>query len=272
MFRNKSVEAYNCGEPGDLYAWKVEPRNSWRIEASTLPVKLTGQNKQVVCAKKESNIFPRKSINESLKYCSAITGRNILQADQRDFIEIIRQPSGPKYCWLPLKNEVDEERFNNKYASSSFEISLLASGKPSTGEKLNLLFWRYYENGAFDDNEMYKYNSLCEHDIQPKSLKLRGLCSLSNFDKEYHPTMQVEYRTHTLVWRGISNKNATFMCMEVGTYSYCMWVNLIGDSSIGKIPNLESSVEPFGKRRWEMLSDNKGCSTENFYNRTVSLR
>ena len=244
------------------------------------------QNKQLVCGNNDVLILQKNSIDESLKNCSAITGRNILQADQRDFLELIRQPSGPKYCWLPLRDRAAEEHFINKYSNSSFNVSLLAAGRRNVGDKLNLLFWRYFPNGTFDANEMYKYYSLCEHDTQPRSLKPRGLCSSYPFEKEYYPTMQVyslklSYASlRTLVWRGNGGHEAWMVCpsdpsdgRSPNYFCYFRCLEQSRYSSRATIMGLVNIAEPFGTHHWLIdNNDNDTCSKNRSYDRTVSFR
>ena len=133
-------------------------------------------NSPLITSKKYSYIY-FISLSDSLIYCSAITGGNLFQGNHEDFLEIIRQPSGPKVCWLPFTDDKEEGHFINMDTHASFNKSLFATGAPNGGNATNLLFWNDYANGgnggAVDANEMYKLSSLCEPSKQPRSLTIR---------------------------------------------------------------------------------------------------
>ena len=63
MFRNKSVDAYSCGEPGDLYAWNA---TSWKNEETNSTAMITKQIKQLVCANKYILIVPENSFRYAI--------------------------------------------------------------------------------------------------------------------------------------------------------------------------------------------------------------
>ena len=266
MFRNKSVEAYSCGEPGDLYAWNATSWNNKQINSTK---NITKQIKQLVCANKDVLILPRKSLSESLKYCSSITGGNLFQGAHEDFLEIIRQPTGLNEFWLPYTDGAELGSFINIYSNSSFNVSLFAYGEPNGGNNFNSLFWANYENGgnggAKDASEDYKINSLCEHAKQPRSLKIRGLCSSSYIDKEYRAVMHPDRKT--IVWIGTGLHKAIIQYSKESGGLILKSLNKILYAQI----NLRNSAELFGKNEWTIFND-IGCSAELSYTRNVSLR
>ena len=277
MSRNKSAEAYSCGEPGDLYSWNA---TSWELDkhpyffydkSNSTPT-ITKQIKQLVCANKEFLKIPRNSLHDSQKNCTAMTGGNLLQGDHAEFPEIIKQ-SGLNVCWLPYTDEEEEGSFKNTYSNDAFNVSLFTPGYPKGGKKNNLIMW--YREGAIDvpESDAWKASGLCEEAIPLRSYKLRGLCSSSLIDKVYRPTMHPDGKT--IVWIGsgrnkaiiqFSNKvnELVFKSLQTGVYAQFNF-NYNYDP-------FKSSIELIGKHKWTIFNDT-GCSEDvHYYVSNVSFR
>ena len=270
MFRNKSVDAYNCGEPGDLYAWNA---TSWKNEKSNTTVKITKQIKQLVCANKAVLILPAKTFNDSLKNCSAVTGGNLFNVEHAEFLEIIRQHLEPKVnFWLPFTYKEEEGSFVNIYTNSSFNNSLFFPfGRPGPSTKENyVLSWlefrvgEGYMGGAMEEQWMVK-TSLCEPEKQPRSLKIRGLCSASYIDKEYRPTMHPSGKS--IIWIGSGVNKAVIQYSEETSGLILKTLDTMVYAQI----NISNSGDLIGKHEWTIFNDTR-CSTEFSYKRNVSLR
>ena len=263
MFRIKSVDAYSCGEPGDLYAWNA---SSWKNEQSNSTVKITQHIKQLVCANKDVLILPSKSFSESLKACSEITGGKMYYEDHDDFLKI---PRSKAYItkWLPFTDEAGEGSFMNIYSNAPFNMSLFAPGEPKGGNKCNFLYWysRNNENRGYRECANSKHKSLCENSMPSRSMKIRGLCSSSFIDKEYRPTMHPDGKT--IVWIGIGENTAIIQYSKMSRGFILKSLKKLAYAQI----NISNSVELIGKHEWTIFNDT-GCSPEFSYAKDVSFR
>ena len=171
----RSVSDYECGEPGDFYAWDpavwqdLSPRPSGLQQL--LP--LTKEHKQSICSNQPVFYLAQASFAKAQEICSILTRGKLtdILAMEEGLIENKRDTN---YAyWLPYSDKKEEGKFINIYSGVAINDSLFDKGQPNGGlnqQCLELSGDRISDAGCGDE-----LMSICEPLVDsPKTFHLRG--------------------------------------------------------------------------------------------------
>lgn len=183
---NRSLDTFECGEPGDIYAWKVE---GWNREDKEQNIATSIESTYQICQSKfQAYALPLRTFNDALKTCEELNG-NMYYEDkgfqEHMAVERKRNPSTRPF-WIPYKDENGKDIFSHVYTGSSF-INItenFAPGEPNGGRTPNCLKWA--SDGLSDAScSQAGYLSFCKIPKTEPYLVLRGLCPESQIEKFY---------------------------------------------------------------------------------------
>ena len=186
---DRTVDKYACGEPGDLYSWKVEGWINADDEQNFALLTSQESTYQICQAKFQVYSLPELNLLNAMKTCENINGN--LYFGDKEFIELVNL-EGNKYkkaisIWIPYTDEKEEGVFVDLYSNATFQNieEHFLPGQPNGGRTENCLI---EFKGMRDFNCVKDCFSLCKI---PKSnnsnsqLALRGLCQASQVETFY---------------------------------------------------------------------------------------
>ena len=183
---DRTVDKYACGEPGDLYSWKVE---GWinADDEQNLPLLTSKESTYQICqAKFQVYSLPELNLYNAMKICKNING-NLYYEDTK-FNELVNLEGKKKKkalsVWIPYTDEKDEGVFVDVYSASIFEniAEHFLPGQPNGARSENCLI---EFKGVRDFNCAKDCYSLCKVSKSKPLLLLRGLCLASQVERFY---------------------------------------------------------------------------------------
>ena len=171
---NRSLDAYTCGENGDLYAWNVK---DWRLNITTSE-KAGAVNDDIIPISRESsyricdsrshlNLIPRFDFNPALEMCHKINGKMFF--NEKSFVELVNLAGKQEgvgsvkamFFWLPFTDNKGEGVFRNIYTNKTFDNidKYWSDGQPNGGDTQNNLIWDSLasERGLWDLKDVPDY-------------------------------------------------------------------------------------------------------------------
>ena len=184
---DRTVDKYTCGDPGDLYSWKLE---GWKSVGSgqNLTIPISSESSHQTCrAEFQVYSLPKRNFYDALTLCQKING--YLYYEDEVFQELINlegKRTVTNELWnLPYTDEMEEGVFRNVYSNLTFRnvSEYYAPGQPNGGKSDNCLSW--FSKGLWDVGCNSIYRTLCMIPKDKPHLVLRGLCPESQFEKFY---------------------------------------------------------------------------------------
>ena len=256
---NRRVDRFQCGEPGDLYSWKVDGWTSM-LGGKSLTLLTSKESTHQTC-QGQSQVYalPELHFYDAMKKCSKIFGH--LYFEDLAFQELVlleenRNTKPHLSFFIPYTDEKDEGVYRNEYTGSTFinisEYFLL--GEPNGGSSQSCLAW--FLGGLWDTFCTEQKFSLCQIPKDEPNLVLRGLCLESQVERFYTSGNN----NGKFIWKG--NGYASIQYTE-----HWLLSNILNSVSAESKAKYESLV--IGTNAWEIHNDN--CGSE-FYITNLSLR
>ena len=186
---SKTVDKFNCGEPGDLYAWNLE---GWKLGGGKPNDSLlTSQEStyQICQTTLPVYVLPKLNFKNALQMCKNMNG-NMYYA-QTAFEELAQlegkwKPSTEMGFFLPYTDENEEGVLKHVYSNSSFTSGTeYFKGQPNGGNYENCLNYKLISTGLWDCNCVISQSSLCQIPKSSSYLTLRGLCPETEVERVY---------------------------------------------------------------------------------------
>ena len=189
---DKTVDKYTCGEPGDIYAWKVDGWNveGWKSidDGQNLTILTSQESTNQACQSKfQVYSLPELNLYNAMKTCENINGNLYFDFDTK-FNELVYLEGNKKSkaisVWIPYTDEIEEGVFVDVYSDKIFENieETFLLGQPNGARSENCLI---EFKGMRDFNCVKDCFSLCQIPKTNSQLTLRGLCLASQVETFY---------------------------------------------------------------------------------------
>ena len=261
----KTVDTFKCGEPGDIYSWKVEGWNSSIKEQNHTPLISQETTYQACQLNYQVYALPRLNMYDSVDLCKKINGQ--MYYENPSYQEMVKIEGYRKTnnweairpFWIPYTDEKDEGVFRNIYSEIDIFRNIseyFTPGQPNGGRNDNCL--QYSSKLLYDVNCVSDYSfSLAKIAKSASYLVLRGLCSKSQVERFY-----TSGNNHgKFIWKGHNYASIQYIDRWL---LYSILDNVWGES----LSPYESLL--IGTHEWVVHNDKK-CSND-IYTANLSLR
>ena len=253
----KSVEDFQCGEAGDLYAWKA---TNWLDgNNNSIDSKYISQETTLQTCKDESYdvLMPLLSFPKAQSTCQYINGYLYGNSDD-DFVELtVLEGEKNRYnvaFWYPFKKVKSQEIFKNIYNNRTFEGQLRDNGRVHD----ECLAWETSTHSSFIEFCGLDTLSYCRLPKDQPYLQFKGLCPGSKLDRYYTASMDKD----RFVWKG-----ASYATIQYTDH----WVLHSLTSQVWAESDAPFNSLLIGTHAWTIHND-RDCASAKPYSANLSLR
>ena len=187
---DRKVDKFKCGEPGDIYSWKME---GWKSGKQNLALLTSLESNYQTCQSIfQIHILPKLYFYDALKMCKNILGSMYYEDtvfEELTYLKGNKKPFTELGFWIPYTDEKGEGVFRNVYSNSTFKniTEYFMLGQPNGKGYENCLNFKLRSAGLWDSTCLENYFSLCKIPKSSPYMTLRGLCQESLVERSFTP-------------------------------------------------------------------------------------